>query len=45
MAPKGGEMRKRFLRWLISVLLPGYHLSRNPVGSGRKKKVEMKNEK
>lgn len=32
-------MRKKFLKWLIKLLLPHYHLARNPVGSGRKKKI------
>lgn len=30
-------MRKKLLKWLISILLPGFHLSKNPVGGGRKK--------
>ena len=37
-------MRKKFIKWLIHILLPGFHLSKNPVGSGRKKKVEAKDE-
>ena len=36
-------MRKKFLKYLISVLLPGYHLAKN--GSGRKKKEEVQDEK
>ncbi len=36
-------MRKRFLKWLIKVLLPGYHLAKN--GSGRRKKGEDTNER
>jgi len=27
-----------FLKWQIRILLKKYHLARNPVGSGRKKK-------
>lgn len=27
-----------FLKWQIRVLLKKYHLSRNPIGSGRRKK-------
>ena len=34
-------MRKRFLKWLIKVLLPRHHLAENPVGGGRRKKVEI----
>jgi len=30
-------MKKKLVRWLITKLLPGYHLSKNPV---RKKKGE-----
>ncbi len=29
-------MRKKFLKWLIKGLLPGFHLQKN--GTGRKKK-------
>ena len=35
-SPERRDMRKRFIKWLIKVLMPGYHLSKN--GSGRKKK-------
>ena len=38
-------MRKRFLKWLIKLLLPHHHLAKDPVGGGRKKKVEVQNEK
>lgn len=46
-------MRKRFIkipeRWIKKLLLKycipqGYHLHKNPVGSGRKKKEEVKDE-
>jgi len=32
-------MRKKFIKWLIKLLLPHYHLARNPIGSGRKRKA------
>ncbi len=34
---KDKEMRKRFVKWLIKVLLPHHHLARN--GPGRRKKI------
>ncbi len=34
-------MEKRFLKWLIKVFIPGYHLAKN--GSGRKKKIDHLN--
>jgi len=33
-------MRKRFIKWLIRTLLPGYHLSKNR--SGRRKKIDIR---
>ncbi len=32
-------MRKWFIKWLIRILLPHHHLSRN--GSGRRKKIDI----
>jgi len=32
-----------FLKWQIKILLKKYHLARNPIGSGRRKKVEVVN--
>lgn len=32
-------MRKRFIKWLIKILLPHHHLAKN--GPGRRKKVEI----
>ncbi len=38
--PAKNGIRKRFFKCLIPLMLPGYHLAGNPIGSGRKKKVK-----
>ena len=39
---KKDGIKKRFLRWIIPIILKKHHLAANPVGGGRKKKVEVK---
>ena len=35
-------MKEKLIRWLIAKLLPGHHLSKNPVRKKRENKMESK---